>query len=110
MFIWHSDLVHAGSPIRDWKRTRESLVCHYYTEPDCRRMGCDLVPEQAGFWMRRLPQPVLVDPQVFAAGRRFPEEQYLARYADIKAAVAAGNLASGRLHYETFGFREGRGV
>jgi len=110
VFIWHSDLVHSGSPIRDLRRTRTSLVCHYYGEADARAMGSDLVAQHSGYWLRRLPQAVLVAPEVFAAGREFPEEQYLARYPDVKAAVDAGAFASGWAHYEACGFKEGRGI
>lgn len=110
VFIWHSDLVHAGSLIRDMRRTRMSLICHYYVESDTRAQGCDLVPLHSGYWMRRLPQPVTVPPEVFAAGRPFPESNYLARYPDVKAAVAAGHWPSGFQHYLTCGFKEGRGI
>ena len=110
VFIWHSDLVHAGSPIKDLQRTRTSLVCHYYGEADARALGGDLVPHHAGHWMRRLGQPVLVPPEVFMAGRRFPEENYLQRYPDVRAAVEAGALKSGWHHYELCGFKEGRGI
>ncbi len=110
VFIWHSDLVHAGSPIKDLRQTRTSLVCHYYGEADARALGGDLVPQHRGHWMRRLSQPVLVPPDVFLAGREFPEENYLQRYPDVKAAVQSGALASGWQHYETCGFKEGRGL
>ena len=39
VFIWHSDLVHGGSPIRDMKRTRSSMVCHYFGKDDCMERG-----------------------------------------------------------------------
>ncbi|MBS0633583.1 MAG: phytanoyl-CoA dioxygenase family protein [Verrucomicrobia bacterium] len=110
VFIWHSDLVHSGSPIRDMRCTRTSMVCHYFTESDTRAQGCDLVPLHGGYWMRRLAQPVTVPPEVFEAGRRFPEENYLARHADVKAAVAAGHWPSGYQHYKLHGFKEGRGI
>ena len=38
VFIWHSDLVHGGSEILDPTKGRKSLVCHYSTEQDCRRI------------------------------------------------------------------------
>jgi ectoine hydroxylase-related dioxygenase (phytanoyl-CoA dioxygenase family) len=110
VFIWHSDLVHSGSAIRDFRRTRTSFVCHYFGEADARALEADLVAHQGGYWMRRLPQPVLVPPEVFVAGRVFPEEQYLRRYPDVKGAVAAGAFASGWAHYEACGFKEGRGI
>lgn len=110
VFIWHSDLVHSGSPIRNLQRTRESLVCHYYGEADARALKSDMVAKHAGYWLRRLPQPVIVPPDVFHAGRAFPEANYLARYPDVKNAVQAGTLQSGWQHYEAFGFKEGRGL
>ena len=39
VFIWHAQLLHAGRPIRDPKRTRASLVVHYWR-------AMDLPPEQ----------------------------------------------------------------
>jgi ectoine hydroxylase-related dioxygenase (phytanoyl-CoA dioxygenase family) len=110
VFIWHSDLVHAGSPIRDLRRTRRSMVCHYYGEADARAEGNDLVAHHQGYWLRRLSPAVLVPPDVFAAGREFPEARYLSRYPDVKAAVAAGACPSGWSHYEACGFTEGRGI
>jgi phytanoyl-CoA hydroxylase len=110
VFIWHSDLVHAGSPIKDLQRTRTSLVCHYFGEKDVRALGGELVPHHDGHWMRRLTQPVLVPPDVFLAGRRFPEENYLKRYPDVKGAVQAGAFRTGWDHYRTCGFTEGRGI
>lgn len=34
VFIWHGQLVHGGSPIRDFTRTRNSLVVHYWRASD----------------------------------------------------------------------------
>jgi O-antigen ligase len=39
VFIWHAQLLHGGRPIRDMKKTRSSLVVHYW------RAG-DFPPEQ----------------------------------------------------------------
>ncbi|MCU0705083.1 MAG: phytanoyl-CoA dioxygenase family protein [Fimbriiglobus sp.] len=59
LFIWSANLVHGGSPIGDPARTRKSLVCHYYTLPDCQAQGCECVPQAAdGYWMRRPHQTV----------------------------------------------------
>ena len=110
VFIWHADLVHGGSPIIDDSRTRASLVCHYFGEADCVDKGSELVPMNAGYWMRRPQQPVKVDPSVFGPGFRFPEESYLGRYPDVRNAVAAGLCPSGDFHYRNYGFGEGRGV
>jgi ectoine hydroxylase-related dioxygenase (phytanoyl-CoA dioxygenase family) len=30
VFIWHANLVHGGSPIKDPAITRKSMVVHYY--------------------------------------------------------------------------------
>jgi ectoine hydroxylase-related dioxygenase (phytanoyl-CoA dioxygenase family) len=110
VFIWHSDLVHSGGAIADMNRTRKSLVCHYFSETDCRANQNALEPQNGHYWMRRLPQPVTTPPEAFKAGRRFPEEIYLERYPDVRNAVQAGSLPSGWAHYEAFGFKEGRGV
>ena len=110
VFLWHSDLVHGGRPIADHRRTRGSLVCHYFTESDCMERGADIVPLNGGYWMRRLAQPVTADPSAFGQACPFPEAVYLRRYPDICEAVDAGLFASGEAHYREFGFGEGRGV
>ncbi len=112
VFIWHSDLVHGGAPIQDPASTRLSLVCHYYTESDCRRMpDWELRPLHAGFWLDRLPQPIPgVEPDAFSAERPFPEAAYLRRHADVRSAVEAGGISSGFVHYRAHGFAEGRGI
>jgi hypothetical protein len=110
VFIWHADLVHGGSPIADDKRTRSSLVCHYFGENDCVEKGMDIVPLNGGYWMRRQQQPVKVDPSVFGAEFPFPEARYLERYPDVREAVEAKLCPSGDFHYRNFGFGEGRGV
>jgi hypothetical protein len=63
-----------------------------------------------GYWMRRLPPPVLADPSAFGPHCPFPEETYLRRHPDIQEAVEAGLFPSGEFHYREFGFNEGRGV
>ena len=30
MLIWHANLLHGGSPVKDPKRTRKALVCHFF--------------------------------------------------------------------------------
>ncbi len=58
VFIWNAQLLHGGSPIAEPGRTRRSVVFHYFSESDCRAMGHRLVPESAGFWIRRSHQPI----------------------------------------------------
>ncbi|MEO5959316.1 MAG: phytanoyl-CoA dioxygenase family protein [Opitutaceae bacterium] len=110
VFIWHADLLHGGSPIKDMSRTRQSLVSHYFSESDCRRAECMLVPLHGNFWMKRLPQPVHMAPEKFSAIAPFPESTYLERHPDVKAAVRIGEFASGFEHYRQFGHKEGRGI
>jgi phytanoyl-CoA hydroxylase len=110
VFLWHADLVHGGSPIADEGRTRSSLVCHYFGENDCLERGMDLVRMNGGSWVRRLNQPVKVNPCVFGPAFPFPEETYLARYPDVMNAVQEKLCPSGDFHYRNFGFSEGRGV
>lgn len=47
VFIWHSQLMHGGSPIGDLSRTRQSVVTHYFrtADFDTARRG-DLQPEE----------------------------------------------------------------
>ena len=54
--IEHAGLVHGGSPIRDFGRTRESMVCHYFGMADCRERELDLVVMNGGHWVRRMPR------------------------------------------------------
>jgi ectoine hydroxylase-related dioxygenase (phytanoyl-CoA dioxygenase family) len=110
VFIWHSDLVHGGSPVADPSLTRSSLVCHYFGETDCIERGMDIVPMHSGYWMKRLPQPVAAAPAIFGADCPFPEETYLRRHPDVAEAVEAGEWPSGESHYREVGFSEGRGV
>jgi ectoine hydroxylase-related dioxygenase (phytanoyl-CoA dioxygenase family) len=43
VLIWHSHLYHGGAPIRDPRRTRKSMVTHYWRASDLpglhRRVG-----------------------------------------------------------------------
>lgn len=41
-------------------------------------------------------------------GRQFSEREYLEMNPDVRSAVTAGTLASGKLHFELFGSQEGR--
>jgi hypothetical protein len=58
VFVWNAQLLHGGSPIAGRGHTRRSIVFHYFSESDCRAMGCRLVPESGGFWIRRAHQPI----------------------------------------------------
>jgi hypothetical protein len=60
LLVWHADLVHGGSAIRDGSRTRQSLVCHYFARSDCRAQRYDCVPygSAGGFWRRRPHVPL----------------------------------------------------
>ncbi len=110
VFIWHADLVHGGSPIRDAGRTRASMVCHYFGESDCRERELEVVPLHGGCWMRRQQLPVRPDPEAFIPAFPFPEESYLRRHPDVRDGVRARVFPSGEYHYRNFGFGEGRGV
>lgn len=106
VFIWHSDLVHGGSEITDSAKTRRSLVCHYASESDCRRIpDWKLVERNAGFWLDRPPQIVRPDPACFDADHPFPEASYLRRNPDLQ-----GHIRSGLEHYRMHGYAEGRGI
>jgi ectoine hydroxylase-related dioxygenase (phytanoyl-CoA dioxygenase family) len=52
VFIWHSQLLHGGSPITDMSRTRRSLVTHYFRVQDFEleaRSGLDEGDERRRF-------------------------------------------------------------
>lgn len=53
VFIWHADLVHSGSPIRNYELTRKSLVSHYFSLTDSKALGRNLVPLNGGHWHKR---------------------------------------------------------
>ena len=111
LFIWHSDLVHGGSVVEDASKTRRSLVCHYFTESDMRAApATNLQPLNGGFWLDRFAPEVRTPPERFDAKYPFPEESYLRRHPDVRAAVAKGYLTSGFAHYRDYGFGEGRSI
>ena len=58
LFIWHANLLHGGSPIRDAARTRKSLVSHFWTRSDCEAHGCRVEKHANAGWYDRPPQPV----------------------------------------------------
>jgi ectoine hydroxylase-related dioxygenase (phytanoyl-CoA dioxygenase family) len=58
VFIWHAQLLHGGSPIKNPQITRKSLVSHYFTKSDCLHIGSKLKPTEGGYWMDRPPQMV----------------------------------------------------
>lgn len=57
VLIWHSQLFHGGSPIKDKSRTRKSLVTHYFTNEDFPDLNPPKVCKHGGF-MQRPAQPV----------------------------------------------------
>ncbi len=57
VLIWHSQLFHGGSPIKDKTKTRKSLVTHYFTNEDFPDLEPPLVCEH-GSYMARAAQPV----------------------------------------------------
>ncbi|MCT7948421.1 phytanoyl-CoA dioxygenase family protein [Ancylothrix sp. C2] len=56
VFIWHAQLLHGGSAIKDLNLTRKSLVNHYFTKTDCVNLQSKLVRWDGGYWMNK---PVL---------------------------------------------------
>ncbi len=70
VFIWHSQLFHGGSPIKDKSKTRKSLVTHYFTNEDFPKLNPTKVCEDGGY-MNRKPQRV--------PGDEFPPITWLKR-------------------------------
>lgn len=56
LFIWHAVLLHGGSEIEDFTRTRQSLVTHYWTQTDA--SSWDLRPTPGGWWIKKQPLTV----------------------------------------------------
>jgi ectoine hydroxylase-related dioxygenase (phytanoyl-CoA dioxygenase family) len=57
VFIWHSQLYHGGNKILNPKKTRKSLVTHYFTKEDFPKLSPPQVCE-IGTYMTRSAQPV----------------------------------------------------
>ncbi len=55
-FLWHEQLYHGGSPIKDITRTRRSIVTHYWTKASM--IGWDVAPSHGGYYLRREHQSV----------------------------------------------------
>jgi ectoine hydroxylase-related dioxygenase (phytanoyl-CoA dioxygenase family) len=111
VFIWHADLAHGGVPIQDARKTRRSLVCHYFTESDARNApGWRLDSLNSGFWLNRLPPAARPPPDRFDDAHPFPEEAYLRRNSDLREALADGRITSGLAHYRSYGYTEGREI
>jgi ectoine hydroxylase-related dioxygenase (phytanoyl-CoA dioxygenase family) len=66
VFVWHANLVHGGAPIADQRRTRKSLVCHYFDARDFPPSGSVLRRYGEAYWQRRAP--VAVDGEERPAG------------------------------------------
>nr|WP_284507531.1 phytanoyl-CoA dioxygenase family protein [Caballeronia sp. AZ7_KS35] len=105
VFVWHANLLHAGGAINDWARTRKSLVFHFYSKHDCRRMRWDVASMNGAYWLNR--EHLAIPPRV-TDSIAFSEEAYLKRYPDVAQAVKAGVFKTGRAHFEAHGRQEGR--
>jgi len=56
VFLWHSQLYHGGAPIENARRTRRSIVTHYFLAEDMpKSQRVRQVP--GGYWLRRSHQP-----------------------------------------------------
>jgi phytanoyl-CoA hydroxylase len=84
VFIWSCQIAHGGTPIKDQKRTRKSLVTHYWRANDMARHK--LEPESGGYYFAKDHQPVPSDP----VWKRLADRAWLeARWAGrlVKQAV-----------------------
>ncbi|MGI8568956.1 MAG: class I SAM-dependent methyltransferase [Methylocella sp.] len=54
------------------------------------------------------PKPCLIECPVLATEENFDEQQYLHHHPDVAAAVAQGDIKSGRAHFRQHGHGEGR--
>lgn len=52
VLIWHSQLFHGGSQIKDKSKTRRSLVTHYFTNEDFPNLNPPKVCDNGGFMQR----------------------------------------------------------
>ena len=84
VFIWSCQIAHGGTPINDQKRTRKSLVTHYWRANDMARHK--LEPENGGYYFAKGHQPVPSDP----AWKKLADRAWLeARWAGrlVKRAI-----------------------
>lgn len=85
VFIWSCQIAHGGSPIHDQKRTRKSLVTHYWRANDMARY--QLEPANGGYYFAKNPQPVPSDP----VWKRLADRAWLeARWAGRRVKQAVG--------------------
>ena len=56
VLIWHAQLLHGGSPIKDWQKTRRSLVTHYYRKQEYLHQFWRLRKHGGGYYLKR-PHP-----------------------------------------------------
>lgn len=63
VLVWHSQLFHGGSPIKDKSKTRKSLVTHYFTKEDFQQDNTPLVTDNSCY-MARPAQPTGYEFQV----------------------------------------------
>jgi ectoine hydroxylase-related dioxygenase (phytanoyl-CoA dioxygenase family) len=111
VFVWHAQLLHGGAPIADPSRTRRSLVFHYYSAHDCERSGWAMQPLNAGAWLERKRQAVVLEADDLERPQKnFPERAYLAAHPDIASAVRRGDYRSGYDHFRAYGHHERRSV
>jgi ectoine hydroxylase-related dioxygenase (phytanoyl-CoA dioxygenase family) len=86
VFIWSCQIAHGGMPIKDTKRTRKSLVTHYWRANDMARHK--LEPESGGYYFAKDHQSVPSEPMwKRVADRAWLEARWAGRF--MKQAVGA---------------------
>lgn len=56
VLIWHAQLLHGGGPIKDWQKTRRSLVTHYFRKQEYLHQFWRLRKHGGGYYLKR-PHP-----------------------------------------------------
>jgi ectoine hydroxylase-related dioxygenase (phytanoyl-CoA dioxygenase family) len=86
VFIWSCQIAHGGSPITDPKRTRKSLVTHYWRANDMAAHKLERV--NGGYYFAKDHQPVPSDAHwKRLATRAWLEARWAGRF--VKRAVGA---------------------
>jgi len=86
VFIWSCQIAHGGTPIADPKRTRKSLVTHYWRADDMARHKLEVV--NGGYYFAKNHQPVPSDPAwKRLADRALLEARWAGRF--VKREVGA---------------------
>ena len=59
ILLWHGDFIHAGGEIKDWTKTRFSIVCHYANIENINSPINRVIYQNLGYFYSELPNPTI---------------------------------------------------